>query len=614
MRYALLPDYPQFADGDAHRLPDLHAPVEVVRRPDGLWKISADDEHDALLAEGYLQARDRLAQLDIFRHVARGELAALIGNRPFGERSALDADRMNRFLGFRDQARLLYERTSAEERLALQAFVRGINAWIAEGHPSLEHRLLGVDKVQPWTPYDSLSIYLMVMHSLGSNWDREIRRLVIACASGLDAAERVWPQDIEADVYALPDEDLRAEHYPPQPAVPPELAEALDTLCAQGAAEASPAGESAAAAPPGDMLAMAGLGTLTDLFRDGWSASNNWVVAGGYTASGKPILSSDPHLPQLNPPMAWGVDIEFPGSRTAGFTLPGLHRVVFGHNGHVAWGATTNHVDRQDLVVHRGRTKMERGETEDGYELEGEFVPFEHRTEVFDVKGGSPVRVTVRFTRDGPLLNDLDPFLAGRIPLTALRLAPLGRGTDLDGARAINRARNGEEFAAGISLLDLGCSNWVFADAGGNIGYRSPCLVPIRPGWRGTFPVPGWLRRYDWQGFVPKNDLPASTDPARGWLATANNQIVPSNRFPTAYNTDTADPNRFLRISARLRKEMRKGGLTARRDPPRSSSTRSTSAGRSCGGLSARISVRIVTGTRRRSAVRAACSAPGTAR
>ena len=177
VRYALLPDYPQFADGDAHRLPDLHAPVEVVRRPDGLWKISADDEHDALLAEGYLQARDRLAQLDIFRHVARGELAALIGNRPFGERSALDADRMNRFLGFRDQARLLYERTSAEERLALQAFVRGINAWIAEGHASLEHRLLGVDKVQPWTPYDSLSIYLMVMHSLGSNWDREIRRL-----------------------------------------------------------------------------------------------------------------------------------------------------------------------------------------------------------------------------------------------------------------------------------------------------------------------------------------------------------------------------------------------------------------------------------------------------
>ena len=181
------------------------------------------------------------------------------------------------------------------------------------------------------------------------------------------------------------------------------------------------------------------------------------------------------------------------------------------------------------------------------------------------MKGGSPVRVTVRFTRDGPLLNDLDQFLAGRIPLTALRLAPLGRGTDLDGARAINRARNGEEFAAGISLLDLGCSNWVFADAGGNIGYRSPCLVPIRPGWRGTFPVPGWLRRYDWQGFVPKNDLPASTDPARGWLATANNQIVPSNRFPTSYNTDTADPNRFLRISARLREEMKKGGLTAPR-------------------------------------------------
>ena len=139
----------------------------------------------------------------------------------------------------------------------------------------------------------------------------------------------------------------------------------------------------------------------------------------------------------------------------------------------------------------------------------------------------------------------------------------IGRGRDLDGARAVNRARTAEEFARGISLLDLGCASWVFADVHGHIGYRSPCLVPVREHWRGTFPVPGWLSRYRWQGFIAKDELPASDDPERGWLATANNQIVPSSRFPTSYNNDASSPNRFLRIARRIQDGIRNGGLTA---------------------------------------------------
>jgi acyl-homoserine lactone acylase PvdQ len=301
-----------------------------------------------------------------------------------------------------------------------------------------------------------------------------------------------------------------------------------------------------------------------ELLREGSSASNNWVVAGTRTVSGKPILSNDPHLPHMNPPMVWGIDVEIPGRRVAGFTLVGLHRVVFGHNGRVAWGATTNHVDRQDLVVHRSRSRVRGAEATAGYEFEGEFAAFEYRTEVFEVKGGEPVRASVRYTRDGPLMNDLEPLVAGRIPLTALRVVPAGRGTDLDGARAIQRAQNAMELAGGIAFLDLGCSSWVFADADGSIGFRSPCQVPVRVGWRGTFPAPGWLRRYDWSGFHAKADLPASSDPVRGWLATANSQIVPSNRFPTTYNSDVSSPNRYLRIVARLRDAFANGGLTPR--------------------------------------------------
>jgi penicillin amidase len=400
------------------------------------------------------------------------------------------------------------------------------------------------------------------MHGLGGNADREVRRLVIACEAGLDALDRIWPLDIEFDAIALPEEDLRPETHPPQPAVVHELRTLLPRLCVEGAADRHTVWDRIAS-PQRLTFPTANFAALVDLLRGGWSASNSWAVAGTHTASKKPILSNDPHLPHMNPPLIWGMDVGFADQRVAGFALVGLHRVVFGHNGRVAWGATTNHVDRQDLVVHRSRSRVRDGEPVDGYEFEGEFAPFEYRTEVFEVKGDEPVRATVRFTRDGPLVNDLEPLVAGRIPLTALRVVPLGQGTDLDGARAIQRARNAKEFASGISLLDLGCSSWVFADVQGSIGFRSPCQLPIRTGWRGTFPVPGWHRHYEWRGFLPKDELPASTNPVRGWLATANSQVVPSSRFPIPYNNDVSSPNRFLRIAARLRDAVRRGDLTS---------------------------------------------------
>jgi len=546
--YAVAPDAPRFTAGERIEIAGLRAPVDVALRADGIFRIRAADDHDAALAEGYLMARDRMAQLDLFRHIARGELAALIGVRPFGERTSLEMDVLNRFLGFRADAARLYAATSAAERAVIDAFVVGINAWILEEHLALEHRLLGVTDVRPWTAEDSLAIYAMLMHGLSANADRETRRLVVACRTGLAAMERIWPTDAEFAAYALPDADLHTLRYPPAPAVVPEIAAELESLCPSMAAAA------------GEPRAAAGIG---DLLYDGWSASNNWAVAGTLTASGKPVLSSDPHLPHMNPPLVWGVEIETSDSHVAGFVLPGLGRVVFGHNGHVAWSATTNHVDRQDLVVLRPRTEQRDGKTVEGYEFDGELVPFELRTESFAVNGGESVEMTARFTRDGPLLNDIDSVVRGRIPLTALRRAEIVRGADLDGAHAMSVARNLDELAAGLNDLDLGCSSWVAADAAGSIAYRSPCVVPVREGFSGAFPIPGWLSRYEWRGYYEKGALPAATDPARGWLATANNQIVPSDRFPSTYNADVSAPNRYQRIEARLMQSTADRAFTA---------------------------------------------------
>lgn len=559
--YVLWSDAPELADGETIRLAGLQQEVGITRRADGLWKIEAASEPDAMMVQGYLVARDRMWQLDLFRHMARGELAELIGNQRLGERTALQADVFNRFLGFRSAAESLLARASAQESTALASYARGINAWLEARHRSLEHRLLGVDEIRPWEPSDSVSIYLLLMHGLSGNWDREIRRLAIACAVGLDAMQRVFPTELEPPVQALPEEDRREERFPVPPAIMDELREELPILCAQGKTDSSD--QAGSVLPEKTDLDDGPLAGLVDSLLSGWAASNNWVVAGKRTRSGKPILSNDPHLPHMNPPIVWGVDIETPQDRAAGFTIPGLHRVVFGHNGHVAWGATTNHVDRQDLVVHRGASTSGQGGRFTGYELEGDIVPFEYRTETFRVRGEDSVQATVRFTRDGPLLNDLEPFLAGRIPLTAIRLAPVGRGGDLDGARLVNQSRSLAEYVEAIERFDAGCSSWVVADVHGSIGYRSPCHLPIRAGWSGTFPVPGWLRKYDWQGFVPKRDLPRSTNPRRGWIATANSQVVPATRFPTTYNNDVSAPNRFVRIVDRLREAWREGGLTA---------------------------------------------------
>lgn len=558
--YAVAPDAPQFVAGEEIALAGLAAPVTVAQREDGIYRIRAASEHDAAMAMGYLMARDRMAQMDIFRHLARGELASLLGDRPFGERSSVEMDVLNRFLGFTDQAEQLLKTTSPGELAVGAAFAAGINLWVEAGPLPLEHRLLGVDTIRPWTLADSLAIYAMFMHGLSADADREIRRLAVACRVGLEAMERVFPTGIEFPVHALPDADLRSARYPVAPAVVAEMAADLDELCPDGS-EAE------------DRRAQASIG---DRLYDGWSASNNWVVAPFLTASGKPVLSGDPHMPHMNPPLFWGVEVETPDQHAVGFVLAGIPRIVVGHNGHVAWGVTTNHVDRQDLVVYRPRTEERDGRVIEGYEREGAFVPFGQRTETFVVKDGDPVTVTARITPDGPLLNDIDPVVRGRIPLTAMRRASFVAGHDIDGTRQMNAARNFDELAQGIAGLDLGCSSYVLADTAGSIGYRTPCVVPIRTGFSGAFPVPGWVDGYGWEGFYDKADLPSSTNPARGWLATANNQIVPSDRFPSTFNAGAAGPNRYLRIVERLAAATADRALTAsesaaiqidRRDP-----------------------------------------------
>lgn len=533
---------------DSLTLPGLREPVQVQRERDGRWRIEARNPLDLHRAEGFLQARDRMFQLDLFRHMARGRLTELLGDAPTPAGSVLESDVFQRFVGHERAAPALVAALSPEERAELLAFADGVNHWIATGSRSFEHRLLGAD-VAPWTPEDTMAVFRTLMFGLGHNWAREARRLVIACEAGLDAMERVWPTTIEHGSGYLPEEAVSARTFPVPPAIAPELSERLPALCPKPAGREGRAPVASHGA--GREIAAPFAAAWLSLFREGFPASNNWVLSGARTRSGKPILANDPHLPHMNPPIAWGVRLVLPEREVVGFTFAGIHHVVFGENGLVAWGGTTNNVDTQDLYVEdvvapsdelpAGGTRHENG-----------IEPFALRAETFRVRGGAEVVRSARFTRHGPVLNDIDAFLRDRIPVTTLRLVPVEGARDTSAVRAAARARDAAELRDGLDAFSLGCVSWVYADVAGEIGFTSPCRVPVRRAWRGTFPVPGWLDRYEWDGLVPTSELPRVISPARGWLATANNEALPADRYPTAYTSDASPPARFRRIAQQL--------------------------------------------------------------
>ncbi len=535
--YSLFPDYPDAPETAEYRLPGISSPVTVTLRDDGLYRIAAENEADLFYVQGYLQARDRLFQMDFIRRMAEGRLSEVLGNQSMGDKTTVDLDVFNRFMGFSEQAEALYAAMGPDERVALDAFADGVNAWIATGERTLEHRLLDAT-MRPWRATDSLTIFRVLMFGLTHNYTRELRRLVIACASGIDAMERVWPSAIEFGPYFLPTEALGEGEYTLPPAVVPEMRDELAALCPDGAGKSTLA--------QNDNLE---LYNPLQLLQGGIQSSNNWVVAGSRTASGKPLLANDPHLPQLNPPIVWGITQALPETEVSGFTIVGVPLAFVGHNFHVAWGSTINNVDLQDLYVQKP-ARLSDGT--DGYAYDGTAVAWERRTERIHVKGEKPVEVTVRFSKHGPLLNDLDPFLRDRIPLTALHSVNLDDTNDARALRKAAYAKNAREYVEAMQDFDSACISWVFADTSGDIGFTSPCRVPVRPSHLGTFPVPGWTSAYEWTGVYDKAQLPRVMNPEQGWIATANNRSLPSSRFATPYNNDPSPPNRYVRIADRL--------------------------------------------------------------
>jgi penicillin amidase len=466
-------------EGDT-RLLGLHERVEVLRDEYGVPHIFASDMHDALFAQGYVTAQDRLWQMDIYRRASQGRLAEVLGE------PALESDRFMRTLGLGRAAQLDLGVISDEARGFLEAYMEGVNKFLQQNGESLpvEFTILGY-RPEPWTLLDTLAVSKLQLYDAAGNYTQELLRASIAARLGPEVLATLLP---DAATNAIAD-DARAWAL-----VAPEITPGL-----------AGGGPSALAS----VLGGAGQGL----------GSNCWALSGTRTATGKPMLAGDPHLPVRNPSIWYEVALDAGDLHLIGFSIPGVPGVVIGHNDRIAWSFTYAYADTQDLFVERQDPADLRR-----YEYEGRMENATFAREVIKVKGrADPVVVDVAVTRHGPILT---PVLKEQKVQLALRWSALEGTRTVEAVMGMGRARNFTEFRAAAALFVGATLSACYADVDGHIGYQLIGRLPDRKAGDGRLPVPGWSGEYEWRGLRPADDNPFLLDPPGGLVLNANNRPV----------------------------------------------------------------------------------------
>jgi len=485
-------------------------PAEVIRDVDGVPHIFAANAEDAYFALGYVHAQDRLWQMEINRRAGSGTLSEILGV------DALDDDRLIRTVGVRRAAEQDLQDLDAKTQRILRSYAAGVNARL-DSAPVLpfEFQWFGF-RATRWVPADSLTWLKMMAWNLSGNWWEELLNLKLS--------RRLTSQQI-------------AELLPPYPGDEAHVLPDLNAL--YGAAPAS------AVSPPASAR---GLPRARRLL-----GSNNWVVSGSRTTTGKPLLANDPHT-RLSAPALWYLaHLHAPGLNVIGATLPGVPGVFLGRNERVAWSFTNTGPDTQDLYVER----LVPGDSL-RYATPLGAKPFELIPETIRIKGRQDEHLNVRISRHGPVLSDAVPEAADLAPPgTALALRWVGSMPgDLTLQFMVHAAtaRNGAEVLNAARYLHTPQQNLVYADMDGAIGFVAAGRVPVRKRNNpllGLAPAPGWDERYDWDGLIPFEELPHDLNPVSGKIVTANQKVTPPG-YPHWITSGWFPPYRADRINEML--------------------------------------------------------------
>jgi penicillin G amidase len=488
-------------------LSGLKGPVEIIHDRWGVPHIYAGSAEDALFAQGYTHAGERLWQMDFNRRLVAGRLSEILGE------VTLPLDRWMRTLGMRRAAEEGIELFNEELLSLVNAYTAGVNAYIDGGRLPLEFQLLHY-RPEPWSVLDSLSWSKMMAWSLSVNWETELLRAQIIARIGPEKAAELEPLDTGSSPRVIPPE--------------------VDYSCIGGDALRAAIEARRFTGP----TAMEGIG------------SNNWVLSASRTSTGSPLLANDMHLPLTIPAIWYENHLCSPDLEVTGVTFPGIPGVVAGHNRQVAWGFTNGFPDVQDLFIEKLR-RQEDGRVQ--YLYQDQWLDAEVRKEEIRVKGANPVTEEVIETRHGPIINSLAPDLAGEQPL-AMRWTALEPDRMLQGMIAMNRAGSCQEFREALRNWAVPVQNTVYADTQGNIAYSFPGKVPIRKKGDGRVPVPGWTGEYEWTGYIPFEELPHLFNPPQGYIITANNRVV-GDDYPYFLGYDHISSNRALRITELIEAE-----------------------------------------------------------
>ncbi|MDE2200821.1 MAG: penicillin acylase family protein [Rhodospirillales bacterium] len=482
-------------------IPGLAAPVAITLDEDGVARIRAADAADAAAALGFLHARARMFQMDLMRRGASGTLSELAGP------ATLPLDRLMRTLGLRRSAQADLAALPASTRALLDAYARGVNAWIALRGRFAAPEFIALGAPRPWTALDCLLWAKTMGLYLSENWRTELARAALAGRMTPEAILDLWPPG--------------GGPGHPEARLDPALAPTAARLAAL-------------------------LPRFPARFTLPRTASNAWAVDGAHSATGAPLLAGDPHLGFGMPGIWYLARIDLPGAVLAGATAPGIPFLVLGRNAHIAWSFTSTGADVQDIFVE---TPAGAGQ----YLTPGGPRPFLTRTEVIHVRGRPDDILHVRETRHGPVISDLvDP--AG--PILAVAMANLAPGdTAAAGLEALNQARDVAAAGRAAAAITSPVQNLMVADRH-RIALFVTGRVPIRKSGDGALPAPGADGSHDWTGWASGGMLPHIVAPESGRLANGNERVAPAD-FPVFLGRDWFADWRARRMRALLDKSPR---------------------------------------------------------
>src|SRR3954471_8951981 len=527
----------------------LQAPASVVRDTHGVPHITAANLEDLFFAQGYVTAQDRLWQMDLTRRAVGGEMAEIFPAstappQPVSRATAavrprqtwVDYDKQQRTIRLRVIAERVTQQLSPRDRAYFEAYAKGVNTFIDQHTKKLpmEFTLLGY-KPRPWTATDSLLVGIGMSQLLNPQYETEYWREKIGA--------KLSPE-LMADLYS-PDSP---HDHPPASEAGTAPGENLPIQYPKSALPAKSSQPRSAMSPPQ---------SLPHINNDSCEAclpgSNNWVISGAHTVSGKPLLSNDMHLPHRVPGVWYEVQLHSGDFNVEGFSLPGVPFITVGHNQHIAWGFTNLNPDVQDLFIESFNSAGEY-QTPTGWQKPA----IDHQ--VIHVKGKPDVAFDVTVTRHGPIITSL---LHGETRQIALGWIVYDSHAVSVPLFDLDSAQNWDEFRKALSVFATPSQNVVYADIDGNIGYQPMGFVPIRafatpssakaalagdPGaGDGTVPVNGADGKHDWAGYLPFDKLPSLYNPPSGIIATANAKITPAG-YPYELATQWFPPYRTERI------------------------------------------------------------------